>query len=177
MNTKCVKITSYLELSGLPSSGHASSTCNGILRRQPATFADPVNGEIGGVVANQRQPEEPRPEEPQPEEPQPEEPQPEDPQPEDPQPEDPQLRQTGNETPDWCNCGLCRVMPTQEENKCCCAAKMPCITMQQLFAQLVLDGNVLDIALRLWEDVLVYENHRNNENFRHSAYVVSQSSI
>ena len=136
-----------------------------LLRRQPATFADLVNGEIGGVVANQPQPEEPRPEEPRPEEPRPEEPRPEDPQPEDPQPGQP-----GNETPNWCNCGLCRVMPTQEENKCCCAAKMPCITMQPLFAQLVLDGNVLDIALRLWEDVLVHENNRNNENFWHAAY-------
>ena len=114
-----------------------------LLRRQTATFADLVNGEAGGVVTNQRQPEEPRPEE--------------------PQPEDPQPGQPGNETPDWCNCGLCRVMPTQEENKCCWAAKMPCITMQLLFAQLLLDGNVLDIALRLWEDVLVHENHRNNE--------------
>lgn len=123
-----------------------------LLRRQPATFADLVNGEIGGVVANQPQPEQPQPEEPQPEEPQPEEPQP------------------GNETPDWCNCGLCRIMPTQEENKCCCATEMPCITMQPLFSQLVLDGNVLDIAMRYREDVLVYENHRNNENFRHAAY-------
>ena len=58
----------------------------------------------------------------------------------------------------------------KRKTSCCCAAKMPCITMQPLFAQLVLDGNVLDIALRLWEDVLVYENHRNNENFRHAAY-------
>jgi hypothetical protein len=39
-----------------------------------------------------------------------------------------------------------------------------------LFHQLVLDGNVLDIAMRYREDVLVLDNARNNENFRHAAY-------
>ena len=89
-----------------------------LLRRQPATFADLVNGEIGGVVASQpEQIDEPQPDEPK-----------------EPQPEQPE-----NKTPNWCNCGLCRNMPTQEENKCCCATKMPCITIQPLFSQLVLD--------------------------------------
>ena len=111
-----------------------------LLRRQPATYADLVNGEIGGVVA--RQPEQSQPDEPQPNE-----------------PEGPQPGQPQNETPNWCHCGLCRNMPTQEENKCCCATKMPCITIQPLFSQLVLDGNVLEIAMRYREDVLVYENH------------------
>jgi hypothetical protein len=61
-------------------------------------------------------------------------------------------------------------MPTQEENKCCCETPMPCITTQPLFSQLVLDGNVLDIAMRYREDVLVVHPQRNNENFRHAAY-------
>ena len=135
-----------------------------LLRRQPATFADLVNGEIGGVVASQ--PEQSQPGQPQLQESQPEEPQ--EPQPEEPQ--EPQPGQPDNGTPNWCNCGLCSNMPTQEENKCCCATKMPCITIQPLFSQLVLDGNVLEIAMRYREDVLVYENHRNNENFRHAAY-------
>ena len=115
------------------------------MRQQPATFADLVNGEIGGVVASQPQAGQSQPGQPI----------------IDPQPEEPQEPpgQPGNETPDWCNCGLCRNMPTQEENKCCCANQMPCITIQPLFSQLVLDGNVLEIAMRYREDALVYENH------------------
>jgi hypothetical protein len=110
-----------------------------LLRRQPAVFADMVNGQIGAMVVA---PPEPRHEPPPPE----------------------------NESPNWCNCGQCREMPTQEENKCCCQTAMPCITTQPLFSQLVLDGNVLDIAMRYREDVLVVDHQRNNENFRHAAY-------
>ena len=36
--------------------------------------------------------------------------------------------------------------------------------------QIVLDANILDIAMRYREDMLVLENTRNNENFRHAAY-------
>ena len=39
-----------------------------------------------------------------------------------------------------------------------------------LFQQLILDANVLDIAMRYREDVLVLNNVRNNENFRHAAW-------
>ena len=138
-----------------------------LLCRQPATFADLVNGEIGSVVAGQHQVEQSQPGQPimgpQPEQPQLEETQPGESQ-------EPQPGQPGNETPNWCNCGLCRNMPTQEQNKCCCANQMPCITIQLLFSRLVVDGNVPEIAMRYREDVLVYENLWNNGNFRHAAY-------
>ena len=61
-------------------------------------------------------------------------------------------------------------MPTQEENKCCTRIVRPCISTTPLFLQLVLDPNVLDLAMRYREDVLVLGNVRNNENFRHAAY-------
>ena len=61
-------------------------------------------------------------------------------------------------------------MPTQEENKCCTKSRRDCITTKTLFAQIVLDGNILDIAMRFREDMLVLDNTRNNENFRHAAY-------
>ena len=47
---------------------------------------------------------------------------------------------------------------------------MPCITTNLLFSQLVLDGNVLELAMRYIEDILVADPVRNNENFRHAAY-------
>ena len=74
------------------------------------------------------------------------------------------------EAPEWCHCLCCRPMNTQKENKCCARRPRECITTNPLFAQIVLDGNVLDIAMRYREDLLVLENARNNENFRHSAY-------
>ena len=106
-----------------------------LLRRQPAAFADIVNGEI---VAGDGQPNP------------------------DPPP--------GNNTPDWCKCRNCVVMPTQEGNKCCTRIVRPCISTTPLFLQLVLDPNVLDLAMRYREDVLVLGNVRNNENFRRAAY-------
>jgi hypothetical protein len=59
-------------------------------------------------------------------------------------------------------------MPTQEENKCCTRSRRACITTTTLFPQIVLDGNILDIAMRYREDMLALENTRNNENFRHA---------
>ena len=109
-----------------------------LLRRQPAAFADLVDGQF----VEGEQP--PNPDEPM-----------------DPPPQG---------VPDWCFCGNCVQMPTQEENKCCCRRVMPCITSNPLFNQLVLDGNVLDIAMRFREDVMVTHHRRNNENFRYAAY-------
>ena len=125
-----------------------------LLRRQPAVFADLVNGELqpGRGEQDILQPEN---EAPQP----PDMPQPD--------PDDPHLP---DGQPDWCHCGQCRNMPTQVENKCCCNRTMPCLSSTPLYHQLVLDVNVLDIAMRYREDVLVLDHPRNNENFRHAAY-------
>ena len=106
-----------------------------LLRRQPAVFADIVNGEI--VVGAEQPP---------------------------PNPDPPQ------NVPDWCKCGHCVAMPTQEENKCCTRTERPCISTTPLFQQLVIDPNVLNIAMRYREDMMVLGNGRNNENFRHAAY-------
>ena len=71
---------------------------------------------------------------------------------------------------DWCHCGHCSNMPTQEENKCCARVPRQCITTTPLFPVLILDGNVLDIAMRYREDMMALNNTRNNESFRHAAY-------
>ena len=86
------------------------------------------------------------------------------------QPGDPEQPGDNQNSPDWCKCGLCVPMPTQAENKCCTRSVRPCVTTTPLFYQIVLDGNILDVAMRYREDMLAMEHPRNNENFRHTAY-------
>lgn len=141
-----------------------------LLRRQPAVFADLVNRELPdepqpGVEHPQPDPDQPQPAEapqPAPEVPQPaaEVPQPD--------PEAPQPLVDGQT--DWCHCGHCRVMPTQAENKCCCQRRSQCTSILDVFQLIVLNGNVLDFAMRYREDVLALDHPRNNENFRHMAH-------
>ena len=113
-----------------------------LLWRQPAAFVDLVNGElpVQGELPSQEQEDEPEDRDPPPE-----------------------------GIPEWCFCGHYAPIPTQEENKCCSRLVMPCLTTNPLFNQLMLDANVLDIATRYREDILVMEHPKNNENFRHSA--------
>ena len=127
------------------------------MRRQPAVYADIANGELQVGVPIRDPEREPSPV----------------PEPDNPDPGDSDHDSDPgppNEVPDWFNCHNCRPMPTQDENKCCTRTERPCITTNPLFTQLVLDANVLDIAMRYREDVLVLEHPRNNENFRHTAY-------
>lgn len=77
---------------------------------------------------------------------------------------------TQDGSPDWCKCGRCQNMPTPLENRCCTGRRTSCITTTPLFRQLVLDANVLELAMRYREDVMVMDHARNNENFRHTAY-------
>ena len=78
-----------------------------LLHRQPATFADLVNGEIIGE-GNMPEP----------------------------------VAQANEDVPEWCYCGFCMPMPTQEENKCCSTTKRPCLSRKALFYQIVLDANI-----------------------------------
>ena len=127
-----------------------------LLRRQPAVYADIANGELPVGVPVREPEREPLPG------------------PEDNNPElgdhEPDPGPPIEEIPDWCKCQNCRPMPTAEENKCCARTIRPCITTNPLFTQLVLDANVLDLAMRYREDVLVLDHPRNNLNFRHAAY-------
>ena len=54
--------------------------------------------------------------------------------------------------PECYKCGCCVATPTQSETKCCTQTRQPCITLAPLFPQLVLDGNVLDLAMRYREE-------------------------
>jgi len=48
-------------------------------------------------------------------------------------------------TPDWCIRGKCREMPTVRENVCC--RKRPCLSTTDLFSLLVLQTDVLSVAI------------------------------
>ena len=74
--------------------------------------------------------------------------------------------------PEWYYCGHCTTMPTQEENKCCTRTARPCISITLHFQQLILDANILDIAMRYCEDIVLVLNNVqiwNNENVWHAA--------
>ena len=171
-----------------------------LLRRPPDVYMDLVNGEIPNQPpqqsdpgrarnqpppADQQPPNQPRLDQPPPVQPLPVQPPPVQPLPDQPPPVDqqplnqPRLDQPPPdqpppdhpiEVPAWCYCGVCRPMPTQTGNKCCCKRRMQCMTTMPLFQHIVLDANVLEIQMRYREDVLAMAHHRNNENFRHAAY-------
>ena len=73
-----------------------------------------------------------------------------------------QLPEPDEKAADRYKCGCCLIMPTEEENKCCTPARCPCISGTKR------DRNILEISLR-YRDVLVSNNVRNNEKFRHAA--------
>ena len=48
-------------------------------------------------------------------------------------------------SPDWCTFGKCKEMPAPNENVCC--RERPCLSTNDSFAQLVLQTDVLSIAI------------------------------
>ena len=115
------------------------------MRRQPALFADLINGELPNINENPPEPENQEASD-------------------NPEvPHDPEQPGSNQNSPDWCKCGLCVPMPTQAENKCCTPSVRPCITTIPLFYQIVLGGNILDVAMRYREDMLAMEHPRNND--------------
>jgi len=73
----------------------------------------------------------------------------------------------------WCRCGRCRPMPTDLEKKCCRPRRdQHCISTSGKFARLCLDNMVLEVAMRVHEDMLAEDHVRNNAAYRHQAYRV-----
>lgn len=59
-----------------------------------------------------------------------------------------------SDSPDWCVCGRCREMPTEEERECCKQTPVNCISSQPDFDFIVLDPLVLLVARR-YRQVLI----------------------
>ena len=61
--------------------------------------------------------------------------------------EDPDSDRPANANcPSWCICNVCVDMGNEEENKCC--KNRSCVTSYELFRNIVLDREVLTIAIR-----------------------------
>ena len=70
--------------------------------------------------------------------------------------------------PSWCQCLQCREMPTQKERKCC--KKRNCITKDQTFYDICLNGSVLEVAIDSRCDIRVYIPSQDKKTMRHTAY-------
>jgi P2X purinoceptor 7 len=70
--------------------------------------------------------------------------------------------------PPWCVCGVCRPMPTEEENKCC--GKIRCTTSFVTFLSTCLDRDVLVMAIRGRSDLRAEEPNYSTNSFRKAAY-------
>ena len=70
--------------------------------------------------------------------------------------------------PPWCKCGVCQLMPTNEENKCC--GKIRCLTSYATFRNICIDREVLIMAIRSRCDIRVEEPDYSTNSFRKAAY-------
>jgi len=73
-----------------------------------------------------------------------------------------------SELPEWCICGVCRHMPTPEEEKCC--GKRVCVTSYELFNNICIDREVLTVAIRARCGIRVGEPHYASNSLRKAAY-------
>jgi hypothetical protein len=75
---------------------------------------------------------------------------------------------TSSSVPDWCDCGRCRPMPQEIENKCCKLKK--CITHSSRFSKLCLDPDVLELCIRNTGDIRNDREDNSTRAFRKAAY-------
>ena len=71
-------------------------------------------------------------------------------------------------TPEWCKCKRCREMPTSKERKCC--KRSNCLTMDQTFYEICLNGTTLEVAINSQCDIRVDTPRQDARTMRHMAY-------
>lgn len=73
------------------------------------------------------------------------------------------------QTPSWCVCGHCVHMDNPQEQKCC-GLRRNCVTSYQLFKNLCLDRNVLELAVKARCDMRAEDIDFSSNSFRKAAY-------
>ena len=68
----------------------------------------------------------------------------------------------------WCKCGKCRTMDQPIENLCC--KQRPCITTTEFFELVVLDNNVLSVAIVNRCDTFADNPDYSPQSYRKAAY-------
>ena len=70
--------------------------------------------------------------------------------------------------PQWCSCGVCRPMPTLEENKCC--GKIKCVISYITSQNVCTDRDVLIMAIRGRCDIRAEHPDYSTNSFRKADY-------
>ena len=68
----------------------------------------------------------------------------------------------------WCVSGVCRRMPSEEENVCC--KKRTCVTSYVMFNTICIDREVLQLAIRARCDIRADEPDYTTQSYRKAAY-------
>lgn len=82
----------------------------------------------------------------------------------DPEPAPPEPENAGP----WCVCGVCRRMPSEEENVCC--KKRTCVTSYVMFNTICIDREVLQLAIRARCDIRADEPDYSTQSYLKAAY-------
>ena len=68
----------------------------------------------------------------------------------------------------WCQCGVCLQMPTEDERKCCDRKK--CVTSYQMFKKICLDKDILEVCIKSTADFYAEEFDFTANSYRKAAY-------
>ena len=70
----------------------------------------------------------------------------------------------------WCVCGICRRMRSKEENVCCKKRKVVTSYMYVMFNTICIDHEVLQLAIRVRNDIHADEPHYSTQSYEKAAF-------
>lgn len=73
-----------------------------------------------------------------------------------------------NSFPEWCRCGVCQPMPSDQENLCC--ERINCITRFQVFNNICLDRDIFKVCIKACCDIRADDFNFSMESFQKAAY-------